>query len=105
MEVCPEAELIAFEDPATVCDRAFQIGKSRKAQMIRHMRHGSPPRLMVLQSILSPNRRESLPAPSAGVRMIPLVGASRASDVLWVQLIPTDHAGLPVTRSEIDKRL
>src|SRR5215210_3065081 len=27
MEVCPEAELIAFEDPATVCDRAFQIGK------------------------------------------------------------------------------
>src|SRR3954467_1939107 len=27
MEVCPEAELIASEDPATVCDRAFQIGK------------------------------------------------------------------------------
>src|SRR3954471_4077532 len=27
MEVCPEAELIAFEDPATVCDDAFQIGK------------------------------------------------------------------------------
>jgi hypothetical protein len=23
--------------------------------MIRHMRHGSPPRLMALQSILSPN--------------------------------------------------
>src|SRR3954463_12364901 len=38
--------------------------------MIRHMRHGSPPRLMALQSILSPNRRESLPTPSAGVRMI-----------------------------------
>src|SRR3954471_4114310 len=37
--------------------------------MIRHMRHGSPPRLMVLQSILRPNRRESLPTPSAGVRM------------------------------------
>src|SRR3954453_3830542 len=37
--------------------------------MIRHMRHGSPPRLMALQSILSPNRRESLPTPSAGVRM------------------------------------
>src|SRR3954449_8756965 len=34
-----------------------------------HMRHGSPPRLMALQSILSPNRRESLPTPSAGVRM------------------------------------
>src|SRR3712207_2749909 len=28
MEVCPEAELVAFEDPATVCDRAFQIGKA-----------------------------------------------------------------------------
>src|SRR5215210_6072724 len=27
MEVCPEAELIAFEDPATVCDCAFQIGQ------------------------------------------------------------------------------
>ena len=27
MEVCPEAELIAFEDPATVCDRAVQIGQ------------------------------------------------------------------------------
>jgi NTE family protein len=25
--------------------------------------------------------------------------------VLLVQLIPTDHAGLPVTKSEIDKRL
>ena len=30
MEVCPEAELIASEDPATLCDRAFQISKSRK---------------------------------------------------------------------------
>src|SRR3954465_12047914 len=37
--------------------------------MIRPMRHGSPPRLMALQSILSPNRRESLPTPSAGVRI------------------------------------
>src|SRR3954469_23864613 len=37
--------------------------------MIGHMRHGSPPRLLVLQSILSPNRRESLPTPSAGDRM------------------------------------
>src|SRR3954447_24076139 len=39
--------------------------------MIRHMRHGSPPRLTALQSILSPNRRESLPTPSAGVRITP----------------------------------
>src|SRR5215203_3778756 len=30
MEVCPEAELIAFEDPATVFDRAFQIGQGRE---------------------------------------------------------------------------
>ena len=30
MEVCPEAELIAFEDPATVCDRALQIGQGRE---------------------------------------------------------------------------
>jgi hypothetical protein len=43
--------------------------QSRNAQMIRHMRHGSSPRLMALQLILSPNRRESLPTPSAGVRM------------------------------------
>src|SRR3954463_4673815 len=40
--------------------------------MIGHMRHGSPPRLMALQSILSPNRRESLPTPSAGVRIMEL---------------------------------
>src|SRR5215204_1562008 len=37
--------------------------------------------------------------------VLPLVGASRASDVLLVQLIPADHVGLPVTKSEIDKRL
>src|SRR4051794_20188434 len=42
---------------------------------------------------------------AANPPLIPLVGASRTSDVLLVQLIPTDHAGLPVTKSEIDKRL
>src|SRR4051812_35390784 len=48
--------------------------------MIRHMRHGSPPRLMALQSILSPNRRESLPTPSAGVRITePLAIRCRSS--------------------------
>src|SRR5215210_1847696 len=41
--------------------------------MIRYMRHGSPPRLMALQLILSPNRRESLPAPSAGDRIMGLL--------------------------------
>src|SRR3954471_14226864 len=56
--------------------------------MIRHMRHGSPPRLMALQSILSPNRRESLPTPSAGVRMI---AAARPE-------ISDAHAGLEAER-------
>ena len=42
---------------------------------------------------------------AANPPVIPLVGASGASDVLLVQLIPTDHAGLPVTKAEIDKRL
>jgi NTE family protein len=42
---------------------------------------------------------------AANPPLIPLMGASRASDVLVVHLIPTDHAGLPVTKSEIDKRL
>ncbi len=27
MEVCPEAELIAIEDAATVCDGSFEIGE------------------------------------------------------------------------------
>src|SRR4051795_12323989 len=42
---------------------------------------------------------------AANPPLIPLLGASRTSNVLLVQLIPTDHAGLPVTKSEIDKRL
>ena len=42
---------------------------------------------------------------AANPPVIPLVGASRTSNVLLVQLIPTDHAGVPVTKSEIDKRL
>src|SRR3954454_18309556 len=49
-------------------------------------------------TVAMPPTRQSPP-------IVPLVGASRASDVLVVHLIPTDHAGLPVTRSEIDKRL
>ena len=35
---------------------------------------------------------------AANPPLIPLIGASRTSSVLLVQLIPTDHAGLPVTR-------
>src|SRR4051794_26142229 len=53
--------------------------------MIGHMRHGSPPRLLALQSSLSPNRRESLPTPSAGVRI------SRIDE----HLIRAGEAGLP----------
>ena len=70
MEVCSGFELIAIENATARGDDVLEISKRREAQMIRHMRHGSPPRLMALQSILSPNRRESLPTPSAGVRII-----------------------------------
>src|SRR5215207_8390347 len=42
MEVCPEAELIAFEDPATICDRAFQIGKSRKVAVRKRLIQNGP---------------------------------------------------------------
>ena len=69
MEVCPKTELIAIEDPATVCDGSLEIGEGRNAQMIRHMRHDSSPGLMAPQPILSSNRRESLAIPSAGDRM------------------------------------
>src|SRR4051794_6384664 len=55
--------------------------------MICHMRHGSPPRLMALQSILSPNRRESLPTPSAGVRMTPDMDIDAAVDELGLPLV------------------
>ena len=41
----------------------------------------------------------------ANAPVLPLAGASRTSDVLLVQLIPTDHVGLPVSKSEIDRRL
>src|SRR3954454_11710660 len=50
---------MAIEDPATVCDGAFEIGEGLEAQMIRHMRHGSSPRLMALQPIRVPDPGES----------------------------------------------
>ena len=74
MEVCPKTELIAIEDPATVCDGSLEIGEGREAQMIRHMRHDSSPGLMAPQPILSSNRRESLAIPSAGDRITPRIG-------------------------------
>ena len=42
---------------------------------------------------------------AANPPVIPLVAASRTSNVLLVQLIPTDHTGVLVTKAEIDKRL
>src|SRR3954468_13094885 len=42
MEVCPEAELIAVEDPATVCDRAFQIGEGRKVAVRERLIQNGP---------------------------------------------------------------
>src|SRR3954452_15897765 len=76
MEVCAGFDLIAIENAAALGHDSLEISKRREAQMIRHMRHGSPPRLMALQSILSPNRRESLPTPSAGVRITVLLQSS-----------------------------
>ena len=61
MEVCAGFELIVIENATALGDDVLEISKRREAQMIGHMRHGSPPRLLALQSILSPNRRESLP--------------------------------------------
>ena len=42
MEVCPEAELIAFEDPATLCDRAFQIGEGLKVAVGERLIQNGP---------------------------------------------------------------
>ena len=51
---------MTIEDPATVCDGSLEFGEGREAQMIRHMRHGSFPRLMALQPIRVPEPGESL---------------------------------------------
>lgn len=42
---------------------------------------------------------------AANPPLIPLIGVSQTPNVLVVQLMPTEHAGLPTTKSEIDKRL
>src|SRR3954471_24889478 len=42
MEVCPEAERIASEDPATVCDRAFQIGKGLEVAVRERLIQNGP---------------------------------------------------------------
>src|SRR5215207_9343226 len=87
MEVCAGFELIAIEDATALGHDVLELSKRREAQMIRHKRHGSPPRLLALQSILSPNRRESLPTPSAGDRM---TGQQRLS---WYGPVAATMAG------------
>ena len=66
MEVCAGFELIAIENTTTRGDDLLEIGKGREAQMICHMCHGLPPRLMAPQSIRSADLRKSSPTPSPG---------------------------------------
>src|SRR3954453_14435961 len=42
VELCPETELIAFEDPATVCDRAFQIGEGLEGLVCERLIQNRP---------------------------------------------------------------
>ena len=69
MEVCAGFELIVIENTTTRGDDLLEIGKGLEAQMIGHMRHGSPPRLMAPQSIRSADLREANPTPSPGNRI------------------------------------
>src|SRR5215216_14669 len=69
MEVCPWFELIAIENATALGDDLLEIGKAVEAQMTRHMRHGSPPRLMAHQPIDGRALRESHTTPSAGNRI------------------------------------
>ena len=69
MEVCPGFELIAIENAtargienATARgDDLLELSKRPEAQMIRHLRQGSPPRLMAPQPIDGRDPRESTP--------------------------------------------
>jgi len=49
--------------------RAIALLQRRNTQMIGHMRHGAPPRLMAPQSIGSTDLQESHPTPSPGNRI------------------------------------
>src|SRR3954447_12677794 len=71
--------------------------------MIGHMRHGSPPRLMALQSILSPNRRESLPTPSAGVRIIRACRVAASALDRDGELVGCGHHGTGPESKEPDR--
>ena len=72
MEVCPEPERIILQNSAAFGNDSLDIGQRGETQMIRHMRHGSPPRLMAHQPIDGRALRESHTTPSAGNRMRPM---------------------------------
>ena len=48
MEVCAGFELIVIENATALGHDVLELSKRREAQMIRHKRHGSPPRLLAL---------------------------------------------------------
>ena len=49
MEVCSEAELIALENPATVCDSAIQIGEGLEGAVGERLIQDGPEVLSRLQ--------------------------------------------------------
>src|SRR4051812_50202792 len=49
VEVCPERELIAIEDPATVCDGAFEIGEGLEVLVRERLVEDGPQGLGRLQ--------------------------------------------------------
>src|SRR3954466_12528407 len=75
VEVCAGFELIAIENTTALGDDLLEIGQGLEAQMIGHMRHGAPPRLMAPQSIGSTDLQESHQTPSPGNR---ITGQARA---------------------------
>src|ERR687886_714820 len=81
MEVCPEPERIILQNSAAFGNDSLDIGQRGETQMIRHMRHGSPPRLMAPQPIRVPERRESHPTPSAGNRITHYMSDCRENEV------------------------
>src|SRR3954471_8931504 len=80
MEVCPEAELIAVEDPATVCDRAFQIGEGRKVAVRERLIQNGPEVLggLKLGGVRGQVGEPALSSPSTRMRSRP-APASRAN--------------------------
>src|SRR4051812_34327950 len=82
-------------EPASNEHRAGAIAllQSRNAQMIHHMGHGAPPRVMAPQPIRGPDPRASYATPSAGNRTIRRYGLAehlaRADRALRPPELPT----------------